>query len=133
MHDVTAAQSIAHSVLEAARARRATRIERIKLALGAMTMLDPEQLEFWLEQILRGTIGENAEIEIEVLPLTVSCSACGFEGQAPVPDDPIYHLMPYVPVCPRCGANTLKVLGGAECIIESIRVQAGVGAESEDG
>lgn len=133
MHDVTAAQSIAHSVLAAARTRNATRIERIKLALGAMTMLDPEQLRFWLEQILRGTIGENAEIEIELLPLTVRCSACGFEGQAPVPDDPIYHLMPYVPVCPQCGANTLEVLRGDECIIESIRVQADTGAKSEDG
>ncbi len=132
MHDIAAAQSIARSVLEAAGERHAERVERIRLALGAMTMLDPENLEFWLEQILRGTIAEGAEIEIERRPLTVRCAACGYEGEAPVPDDPIYHLMPYVPACPECGANGLAVLGGDECIVESIRVQA-PGGEQPDG
>ncbi len=123
MHDVTAAQQIARQVLVTAQEQGAGRVERISLALGAMTMLDPESLEFWLEQILRGTIAEGAQVRIEVLPLRVRCNACGFEGEAPVPDDPIYHLMPFVPACPECGAQGLEVLGGGECIVESIRVQ----------
>lgn len=122
MHDIAAAQSIAQTVLEAAGAQGATRVQRIHLALGAMTMLDPEQLNFWLEQILRGTIAEGAEVAIERRPLTVRCAACGFEGPVEVPDDPIYHLMPFVPGCPACGGNELRVLGGSECIVESLRV-----------
>lgn len=132
MHDVTAAQQIAHQVLAAARERGASRVERIALALGAMTMLDPESLQFWLEQILRGTIAEGAQVQIEVRPLSVRCKACGFEGEAPVPDDPIYHLMPFVPACPECGAEGLQVLGGSECIVESIRVRRADG-EAGDG
>jgi len=122
MHDVTAAQQIARQVLATAQEQGASRVERVSLALGAMTMLDPEALEFWVEQILRGTIAEGAQVQIAVRPLTVRCAACGFEGEAPVPDDPIYHLMPFIPACPECGAEGLEVLGGGECIVESIRV-----------
>lgn len=122
MHDIAAAQQIAEQVLASAQEQGATRVERISLALGAMTMLDPESLQFWLEQILRGTIAEGAQVDIERRPLTVRCGACGFEGTIDVPEDPIYHLMPFVPVCPSCGANELRVLGGNECIVESLRV-----------
>lgn len=124
MHDVTAAQTIAYTVLEAAQEREAERVERINLALGAMTMLDPDQLEFWLEQILRGTIAEGAEIQIEQLALQVRCGACGYEGEIEVPEDPIYHLMPFVPACPGCGSEELEVLSGDACVVRAIWVTA---------
>lgn len=132
MHDVTAAQTIARSVLDVARERGAERIEVIRLELGAMQMIQPDQLSFWLEQILRGTIGEDAQVQIEHLPLRVTCEACGYEGEVEVPDDPIYHLMPYVPTCPQCGAEELSVIGGNECTVQSIRV-TGADEDEADG
>ncbi len=132
MHDVTAAQGIARTVLEAAAERKAHRVECISIALGAMTMIDPDQLEFWLGQILRGTHAEGAEIEIEQRPLMVRCKECGWEGEAEVPEDPIYHLMPFAPSCPRCQSKSLAVLGGDECTVQSIRVRrAEAGAETD--
>lgn len=122
MHDVTAAQRIASTILQAAQEQDAERVERVQVALGAMTMIDPEQLEFWLEQVLRGSIAEDAEIEIEQLPLRVRCTACGYEGDVEVPDDPIYHLMAFAPQCPECGSDQLEVLGGDACVVRSIRV-----------
>lgn len=122
MHDVTAAQRIASTVLEAAREQGAERVERVQIALGAMTMIDAEQLDFWLEQIFRGTVAEGAEVEIEQLPLRVRCAECGREGEVEVPEDPIYHLMPYVPACPECGSDQLEVLGGDACVVQAIRV-----------
>ena len=125
MHDVTAAQRIAATVLHAAREQGAERVERVEIALGAMTMIDPEQLEFWLQQVLRGTIAEAAEVQIEQLPLRARCRACGHEGEVPVPDDPIYHLMPFAPKCVTCGSDDIEVLGGDACVVRGIRV-AGV-------
>lgn len=125
MHDVTAAQRIAATVLQAAREQDAERVQRVQIALGAMAMIDPEQLEFWLEQILRGTIAEDAQIEIEQLPLRVRCIDCGHEGDVEVPDDPIYHLMTYAPRCPECGSENLEVLAGGACVVRAIRVSGG--------
>lgn len=122
MHDVTAAQRIAGTVLKAAQEQDAERVERVQIALGAMTMIDPEQLEFWLEQIFAGTIADGAEVQIEQLSLRARCGACGYEGEVEVPDDPIYHLMPYVPECPECGSDRLEVLGGDACVVRGIRV-----------
>ncbi|MGI5818033.1 MAG: hydrogenase maturation nickel metallochaperone HypA [Armatimonadota bacterium] len=122
MHDVTAAQRIASTVLRAAEEQGARRVERVDVALGAMTMIDPQQLEFWLEQIFRGTVAEGAEVTIEQRPLRVRCNACGHEAEVAVPDDPIYHLMPFAPTCPECGSDDLGVLGGDACVVRSIRV-----------
>ena len=122
MHDVSAAQRIAATVLAAAEEQDAERVERIEIALGAMTMIDAEQLEFWLEQGLRGTGAEDAEIVIAQLPLRVRCRACDHEGKVEVPDDPIYHLMPFAPACPECGSDELEVLGGDECVLRGIRI-----------
>lgn len=122
MHDVTAAQRIASTVLQVAREQGAERVERVQIALGAMTMIAPEQLEFWLEQIFRGSVAEGAEVEIEQLPLRIRCKTCSHEGAVEVPDDPIYHLMPYVPECPACGSDELEVLGGGACVVQAIRI-----------
>jgi len=119
---VTAAQRIASTVLEAAREQSAARVDRVEVALGAMTMIDPEQLDFWLEQIFRGTIAEGAEVTIEQRPLRVRCNACGDEGDVEVPDDPIYHLMAFAPECPDCGSDELEVLGGDACVVRGMRV-----------
>ena len=125
MHDVTAAQRIAATVLQAARGQDAERVQRVRVGLGAMAMIDPEQLEFWLEQVFRGTVAEGAEVQIEQLALRVRCGECGYEGEVEVPEDPIYHLMPYVPECPECGSDELHVRGGGECVVQSIRVADG--------
>ena len=122
MHDVTAAQRIAATVLQAAQEQEAARVERVEIALGAMTMIDPEQLEFWLEQVLRGSVAEGAEVQIEQLPLRVRCGACDYEGEVEVPDDPIYHLMPFAPQCSECGSDRLEVLAGDACVVRGIRV-----------
>jgi hydrogenase nickel incorporation protein HypA/HybF len=129
MHDVTAAQRIASTVLQAAREQGAERVERVEIALGAMTMIDREQLEFWLEQVFRGTVAEGAEVQIEQLSLRVRCGECGYEGAVEVPEDPIYHLMPYVPECPECSSDELEVLGGDACVVQSIRVADAEGDE----
>ncbi len=122
MHDVAAAQQIAATVLQTANEQEAELVRRIEIALGAMTMIDAEQLEFWLKQGLRGTVADDATIVIEQMPLRARCRSCKYEGEIEVPDDPIYHLMPFVPTCPECGADQLEVLGGAECVVRSIRV-----------
>lgn len=129
MHDVTAAQRIAATILQAASEQDAEKVERIDVALGAMTMIDPEQLTFWLEQVLRGTIAEGAEVDVEQLGLRVRCRDCGWEGEIEVPDDPIYHLMPFAPQCSDCGSEDIEVIGGDACVVRAIRVTEAPGDE----
>jgi len=121
MHDIQRAQGIVQVVLRAAQQEGAERIDRIDLSIGPLTFLSPDQLEFWVREMLKGTIGEGAEVVIETPPARIRCEQCGYEGEVEVADDPIYHFTTMAPACPKCGAMLVEVIGGRECVIESLR------------
>ena len=123
MHDVTMARSIVDTVLEAAQERGAEEVLEIDLVIGEMTMLSCDQMDFWVRELLRGTIGEGAEVTIEQQGPEVRCGQCGYEGPVEVSDDPIYHLMAFTPTCPECDATALEVVAGNECTIRNIRAR----------
>lgn len=122
MHDIQRAHDIVKVVLAAARERGAERVERINLAIGELTYLSPDQVRFWVGELLRGTIGEGAGVVIESRRPQLRCAACGYEGEVAVEDDPIYHFTTMVPACPECGSAQVEVISGNECIIESVTV-----------
>ena len=121
MHDIQRAHEIVQVVLEAARQEGAERVERIDLVIGDLSFLSPDQIEFWVTELLRGTIGEGAEVAIETRRPQVHCADCGYEGEVAVEDDPIYHFTAMVPACPECGGAKVEVVSGNECIVESLK------------
>ncbi len=123
MHDITMARSIVETVLEAAKEQGAEAILEIDLVIGEFTLLSPDQVKFWTDELLRGTIGEGAEVNIEQRAPQVRCKQCGYEGAVEVSDDPVYHLMAFTPTCPECGAADLEVIAGNECMVRNIRAQ----------
>ena len=127
MHDIQRSHEIVTVALEAAQERGARRIERIHLIIGEMSLLDPDQVRFWVSELLRGTIGEGAQVEIEMRRARLRCSACGYEGEVEVVDDPIYHFTTMVPACPACAARDVEIVSGDECIIEGLIVEGPVG------
>jgi len=123
MHDLTMARSIVDTVLEAAKDEGGEEVLEIDLVIGELTLLSPDQMEFWVREMLRGTIGEGAEVRIEQRGPQVRCKGCGYEGDVEVSDNPIYHLMAFTPTCPRCGSTELEVVAGNECMIRNIRAR----------
>ena len=123
MHDITMARSIVETVLEAAKEQGAEAILEIDLVIGELTLLSPDQMDFWVRELLHGTIGEGAEVSIEQRAPQVRCKQCGYEGAVEVSDDPIYHLMAFTPRCAECGSTDLEVIAGKECTIRNIRAQ----------
>ena len=121
MHDIQRARGIVDVVLAAAEREGAERIDSIDLSIGALTFLSPDQLGFWVREMLKGTIGEGAQVVIETLPARLRCAECGFEGEAAIEDDPIYHFTTLTPGCPECGAAQVEIIGGRECVVESLR------------
>ena len=108
MHDIQRSHEIVQVVLEAAREQGAERIERINLVIGELTFLSPDQVRFWVGELLKDTIGEGAEVVIETQRPKVRCRACGYEGEVAVEDDPIYHYSTMVPACPECGSTEMR-------------------------
>lgn len=116
------AKTILDTILEAAAQHRARRVIAAKLRVGKLTMLNPEQLVFWVRTFAEDSIARNIEIEVEEVEARVRCGACGYEGPIVVGEDPFYHVMLPLLTCPRCGGVDTKLLGGKELEVKNLEI-----------
>jgi len=117
-------RAIADLVLEESEKREAKKILLVELEIGELSLLNPEQVEFWLRLAFEQTPASEAELKTEVIKSQVSCSACGYQGTLEVKDDPLYHF--FIPVfkCPQCGSGEIAINSGRECRVRRIEILA---------
>lgn len=123
MHEMSVAQGVAQLVLKGARREEAVKIIRISLEIGQLTFLNPEQVIFWLTELFKGTEAEGAEIIHKIIPASVRCSKCGYEGPLSVKEDPLFHQSLPVFACPKCERGSLEILEGRDCIVSFIEIE----------
>lgn len=121
MHEFAVASEIVDQVLHSARKNQGKKILSIRLAIGELTLLNTEQLHFWVRELFKGSIAEDAEIEIHLIRARVSCGRCGYRGGIPSPQDQAmsHQILPH---CPRCHSFQIEIKKGRECLLKGIRV-----------
>jgi hydrogenase nickel incorporation protein HypA/HybF len=113
MHELTLARNLIELACEHARAQGASRVKRIQVRLGVLSgMLKP--LHFCFGPASRGTLCEDALLEIEEVPLTVECPKC----QAVKVPHTRYSFR-----CPTCGTPTPKVVTGRELMLVALELE----------
>jgi len=112
---------IVESVLKEARRHDAKIVLQVRLILGNLTFLNPEQVTFWYRLITKGTIMEKSRLSIQRKEGTVRCQRCEYEGNFSYEDDPLYHIPIPTLLCPRCG-NIVEVVNGKECIVKCVKM-----------
>jgi hydrogenase nickel incorporation protein HypA/HybF len=109
--------SIAQSVLDIAAGemneRAAVSIRKIKISIGEFSGVVREALEFAFDVLKTGTPATEAEIEIEIVPLTAECSKCG-------PAECRLNDLNFA--CPVCG-GTVRLTGGREMRVDYLDVE----------
>lgn len=118
MHEITIADRLLDRALEVAADNDADRIERISVAIGEATHLNPVQLEFWLHELASETPASGMEVDIRTVPAAGRC-ACGWTGDLPklgsaFGDAPDRR-------CPECGKTT-ELTAGVECRLDAVTV-----------
>lgn len=114
MHEISVAQSVIEIAAAAARANECRRIQTIRIRLGEFTTVVPEALEFAFEIARRGTLAENAGLEIERVPMRVECANCG----------PVAHPVRSVCLlCPMCGLP-VKIASGEELQVDYVDLES---------
>lgn len=124
MHEYSISSSIAETVIESARSNNASKVIGINLEIGELVFLNPEQVEFWMKELFKGTIAQDAKIRIKSILPRIRCLDCRYEGQMKVEDNPLYHI--YLPsfFCPECNSYNIEISRGRECLIKNIEVLA---------
>ncbi|SEF44339.1 Hydrogenase-3 nickel incorporation protein HypA [Bryocella elongata] len=114
MHEISIAESIVQIAEAKAREQNAQSIQIIKLRLGTFTTIVPEALQFAFEIARQDTLSCNAQLDIEIVPMTMRCVVCDATMQ------PVCGLCLF---CEQCGFP-LKIISGEELQVEYIEVDS---------
>lgn len=118
MHELSIAQNILDIVRQNLPPGENVSVTVVRLSIGAMAGVMPDSLEFCFSAIAEGTPVEGATLEIEHVPLTVQCAACGRESV----------IAPVLFTCPKCGSTALTILRGRELQVREIEIAGGNGS-----
>jgi hydrogenase nickel incorporation protein HypA/HybF len=91
----------------------ATRIDTIRLRIGALSGIVPEALQFAFETLAPGTLAEGAILDIVNVPARFWCNTCGLEFQS---DDLLAG-------CPGCHQPSGDLRAGRELELASMEIQ----------
>ncbi len=104
------AQVLLENVVRVAKEHNAKRVKYIQISIGNMLMLNPEQLKFCFDVIAKGTVAENAELEVEVVKAKIRCMMCGKDFEE------------FVGICDECG-GIVTVEGGKDMILKKVEME----------
>jgi hydrogenase nickel incorporation protein HypA/HybF len=113
VHELGIASGILEIALSEADRHAAKKVTSIRLRVGVLRAVEPENLSFLFEHLARGTPAEGALLEIVEEPVRVECEACG-----------VSEARSFMFECPRCNGSGVSVTGGDSLSILSLDVDA---------
>lgn len=112
MHELGVAGEILEVALSEADRHAGKKVASVRLRVGVLRSIEPENLSFLFEHLARGTAAEGAFLEIEEEPVRIECEGCGAsEARA------------FKYECPRCHGPIVSVTGGDSLRILSLDIE----------
>ncbi len=121
MHEFSISSEIVKTVLDTAENNNGKRVLSIQLEIGELTLLNVEQVTFWIHELFKGSVAEGAKVKVKTIKARIKCESCGYKGgTASDQQDHFQHFISYS--CPKCGSFQIKVEKGRECTLRRIQV-----------
>ncbi len=121
MHEFSIACSIVDNVLAFCREQSPAQVLVVRVAIGELACVEPEQLSFCYRSITQNTEIANSELEIERVDAAVACSHCGYSGKPKYWDGALSFAAVPTLQCPKC-SRQVEAREGEECAIKTIRI-----------
>ena len=134
MHEWALADGIVRTAIEFAKQHGKEKVLALRIVLGELQDVNQEILEFAINEIKRGTIAEEAELEFVIEEAEFKCRNCetewklkdvksGFDER--IKED--IHFIPEVVhaflACPKCGSRDFEVTKGRGVYLAAIKVE----------
>jgi hydrogenase nickel incorporation protein HypA/HybF len=110
MHEYSLVRALADRVEEEARSRQAIAVHRLRVAIGAVSGVEPRLFETAFTLCREGVLAD-AELEIRRVEAAWSCPSCGRD----IATDTALR-------CEPCG-QAARLTGGDELILEQIEME----------
>ena len=116
MHEFSISSEIVRNVLDAAKKNNGKKVLSIQLEIGELTLVNVEQVTFWIHELFKGSVAEGAKVRVKTIKACIQCKSCGYKGGINLDQqDPFRHFIPYS--CPQCSSFQIKVEKGRECTL----------------
>jgi len=109
MHELGITQTIVAIVAEHA---KGAKVQRVSLEIGKLSAIMPDSVRFCFDVCSKGTVLEEAELEIIEIPGLARCRQCGAE----VPLEQPFGIC-------TCGSVELDVITGQELKIKEMEIE----------
>lgn len=110
MHEIRIAEDLSAIVLETARKENLSKVTKVNISFGQLIQIVPDIFEFAFRETVRNSIAEDAELDIEIVPVKMKCMNCGSDFQ--VKENRF--------TCNICSSTDLGIIQGKELYIKSI-------------
>ena len=107
MHEYGLAQSVLDRVVARAGGRRVT---GVRVRAGVMQRIDTPTMDIAFASVARGTVAEGATVTLDLVPVTLTCRACGA----------VTEVSDAYATCGRCGDADVDARGGDELTLVSL-------------
>jgi hydrogenase nickel incorporation protein HypA/HybF len=115
MHELAICQALLEQVEGIAR-QRSARVNRVRLAVGPLSGVEPGLLERAYPLACAGTSAEGSQLEISDAPVRVRCRTCGAESAASA-----NRLL-----CGECGDWRTELASGDELLLLNVELSGDV-------
>ena len=110
MHEFKLTQHLLELALKNADSKR---IQRVNLLIGPFSEEREESIQFYWRDLARGSLGQEAELHFEHIPVAIKCLNC----------TGIFYLDEETSMCKFCDSERLQLLSGEDVRLESIVVE----------
>jgi hydrogenase nickel incorporation protein HypA/HybF len=113
MHELSLAMSVREIVEDAAQKNGSTKVNEVNIIVGEFSSVSKDALEFAMEVAKKGSVFENAKINIKSTKTILLCSQCN--GETVMED--------YIFKCGACGSTTVQLVSGDRMYVDSIDIE----------
>jgi hydrogenase nickel incorporation protein HypA/HybF len=110
VHELSLSRAIVRAV---ERNARGARVSAVSVRAGRLRQVVPDTLRFYFSFVSRGTVCEDAQLEVEVVDARLRCEACTHSWAL---ESPSFR-------CPRCGGGEAGITSGDELEVVSIELE----------
>ncbi len=112
MHEMAISESILGILEDEGRRQNYSRVKKVRLEIGPFAGIEKEALRFTFDVVTKGTLAQDAELEIIETQAEAWCLPC--ERAVPIVER--------YDACPACGSHQLQVTAGEEMRIKDLEV-----------
>ena len=120
MHELSISSEIVRAVIDSTEKNNGKKVLSIQMEIGELTLINVDQVFFWVRELFKGSIAEGAEIKAKRIKARIHCKTCGYKGGILSGQEDSFRPLAFQ-TCPQCHSSQIKVTKGRECILKRIQ------------